>query len=351
MSKYEIKFPHIAVSELATTELLALPDDRFTFPHELGEFAEEVKKSLGGVKVKIYESFAGEFGKSIAKKRGSGYAPVGVVYYPEETYVRGFITFHDLRKGSNTVPNNLPWSIPQAPQDAAPTFNVHSPYICNDRISNMDILRYTAKAKSPKTGVANARKWLQAYDVSMVFCATNQSARERQNHAANVLSTALDKAVLQVTGARYGSISERLVRELKHLHKTQHKFVDAAYADDVLNYIQAEQEVAEFRDHINKCFYMVTVAERLKQPWFGVSHIESSSASSISASTLGHCATEFGHGNYENLREEFKTLPEMPDTLMGKMSVLSVMPLGLYVKEVGIKINDNVYFLYGGDTA
>lgn len=341
----EIKFPHIAVSELATTLQVLAPNDRFTFPHELGEFAEEIKKSLGGVQVKIYESFTGEFGRSMARKRGGSSAPVGVVYYPEETYVRGFITFHDLRKDPNR------WGSPQTVQDAAPTFNVHSPHICNDRISSLDISRYTAKAKSPKTGVANARKWLQAYDVSMVFRATNQPARERQDRAAKDLSTALDKAVQQVTGARYGSISKRLARELKHLHKTQHKFVDAAYADDVLNYIQTEQEVAEFRDHINKCFYMVTVAERLKQPWFGVSHMEAPSASSISASTLEHCAHTFGRRNYENLREEFKTLSEMPDTLMGKMSVLSVMPLGLYVKEVGIKINDNVYFLYGGDIA
>jgi hypothetical protein len=338
------EFPHIAVSELATTQLLALPNDRFTFPHGLGEFAEEIKKSLKGVQVKIYENFTGEFGRSLARRRGGSHAPVGVVYYPEETYVRGFITFHDLRK------SRIAGVTTQSPYEV-PTFNVHSPYICNDRISSPDISRYTAKAKSLKTGVANARKWLYAYDVSMVFCATSQPAIEQQDRAARDLSTALDKAVLQVTGSRYGAISDRLSRELKHLHKTQHKFVDAAYADDVLKYIQAEQEVAEFRDHINKCFYMVTVAERLKQPWFGVSHMEAPSARSISASTLEHCAHPFVRGNYENLREEFKTLSEMPDTLMGKMSVLSVMPLGLYVKEVGIKINDNVYFLYGGDTA
>jgi hypothetical protein len=339
-------YPHIAISKLATTKWLDLPNDRFTFPHDLGGFAEEIKKSMEGVQVKIYENFTGGFGRSIARTRGGDYsAPVGVVYYPEETYVRGFITFHDLRKPAREAPFNV------SPH-TVPTFNVHSPYICNERNSSRDIARYTVKSKTLKTGVANARKWLQAYDASMVFSATNQIARDMQDRAGVDLSHQLDRAVKSVTGARYGTISKRLSRELKHLHKTQHKFVDAAYADDVLTYIQAEQEVAEFRDHINKCFYMVTVAERLKQPWFGICRMEAPSSSSISASTLDHCANTLRAAhNYKDLREEFKTLPEMPDTLMGKMSVLSVMPSGVYIKEVGIKINDNVYFLYGGDTA
>ena len=339
------KFPHIAVSELTTNELLVPSSDGFTPSPELYMFAKELQKSMRGVQVKIYEDFTGTFRSSMRKKRGHLGCGVGVVYYPEEAYVRGFITHSDLRNTVDAVLAQLP-SLDISVGPNTPTFNVHSPHIYRDRLDIIDISKYTTKAKSLKTGVANARKFLQVYDARMIFAATAGEATDVQECSGVALSKALDDAVRLVTGARYGAISDRLSRELKHLHKTQHKFVDAAYADDVLKYIQAEQEVADFRNHVNKCFYMVTVAERLKQPWFGVSHIPPSSTST--GTTLDDLARD---NKYENLIEKFKTLPEMSDTLLGKMSVLSVMPICTYVKEVGIKINDNVYFLYGGDTA
>jgi hypothetical protein len=178
-------------------------------------------------------------------------------------------------------------------------------------------------------GIKNARAHIRRFTATDYALANKKAITKSLYHTESDLTDKLNEARRATTNR---NISE-LIEELKHLLTIDHTFLSGSFREKVLHLIQLEDEYkAETNRDVPGCF--VFVGELRGEQTFEVVHVPNMK-------------------NEEYMKNKFLStvIPQqykadtLPENIMGKLSVLSIMEEGNYVKSVGQRTHETMFWV------
>tara|TARA_R100001163_G_C5035820_1_gene175023 strand:+ start:72 stop:998 length:927 start_codon:yes stop_codon:yes gene_type:complete len=297
------RFGHILVSELDSK----------------GVYAKDLSDPVGEKQTEIHK-----FCNAIAKQlRGVKFAQKGRyfwIYYPDELFARGKITYGDERYADDG--------------EAKHTYNVWSPFIQNNKSDVYNTAIYfRLSSVNIKTAVRNAVKYLRMYSPIHVLSGTYQMFRDAQRSSNTELTQKVQSASYDLTG-NY-STDKRLFAEFKHMLTSGHKFIHPSFGQDLEKYFNLEQELKDTKTKQEFTFVYVK----------GVG--DDQEIYTTQTMGLPERVSGFSDGDWSNVNVDM-TSPhsELTDHLLSRVSVLMPMDNDKFLDDIGYKYCDEVYYVY-----
>jgi hypothetical protein len=138
----------------------------------------------------------------------------------------------------------------------------------------------------------------------------------------------LHSKIIDVDKYRAYDISGNLMAELRHLLQSGYEFVTDGFADNLRTYFEA---VIEHNEVNNRAIPMdfVRVYERFNQQTFEVVRVNNATQWRPEISTDVRRYTE----------------ADLPEDIMGKLSVLNILADEEFVDDVGYKVGDGMFYV------
>ena len=295
------KFSHKLVSNLDSKGIYAkdLPDPEGEQQTELHKFCVLLATKLRGVKFAVYRDTTW-------------------VYYPDELFARGKITYRDCRR--------------DADGDTVFTYNVYSPFIKNNKSDmwNAEVF-FRLSSVNMKTAMRNAVKYLREYSPPNVLSATKSDFQSSVKHMTQKLDNKVSNQVREITEGYVAG--KRLFAELKHLTASGHTFVDPNFGQEVDKYFGFVQEIAETKSKLEFTFVFVK----------GVG--DDQEFYTIDLKNLPRHISEFRDEHWQKVHEELGTSSELTEHLLSRVSVLMPMSSDSFLDGIGYKFCDEVYYV------
>lgn len=266
------------------------------------DMANELKEKMRGI----------EFGRLNQKSLW--------VFRPQDTYAMGFISYGDYMDGG----------------DGIDRYHVFSPNITNSKYTYGD-REHMSSALHRAKGVKNAAKYLRPWSAKQVMSRVHDDAyRKAYSWADEVRSTAMQCArELEINKffslSHYGNQEPNaLEAELKHMLDSGYTFLDKNLEQNLRAAFTARREYAEVKV---AAFKPMTFVEIL----------------TVGDTTHLRGYTDVPSGSIQYYSEEdafsYSSALEVPERLMGPMSVLSMVEVGKYVAGVGYRAGDNMFYV------
>lgn len=236
------------------------------------------------------------------------------VYTPEDVMPLGFIAYADYRDSgdqgacfvvcSRTITNNK--------------YAAHSGYQHNMKMTtNID------------TAIKHCKKYLRSWhsvDICRGFWGDAKSAWDQaKSNAEAPLNDLKDK----VFNMRYGRLDKPHHNELLHLARSGHQFMDAEFHNNINEFVKLNDELSDLHNDHQHTF--VRVYQKYGKTWADTMVIENS---------------KYHYGSPELLNIVTYAEEDIPEELLGRVSVLQMMPSGEYVLKVGVNMNDGLFYVY-----
>ena len=240
------------------------------------------------------------------------------VYHPHETYMRGWIGYGDFR---------------QDPQNREDTYWVFSRNIQNNRY-NWGDGQFMRNSKKLDKAVQIAATTLSPWDLSEIGQMTwsdMSSARSKENDRLLDESRDIIKPYLDNTYSQRMEGFKTLLDELENLvvevnRGSSYKWLNDSLGTDLHKYFELRRKNNSI---LNRNNYAMVLA------W-----VERNALQTVVVNSSDSWGYRSGHGH--------KTYPldQIPEDLMGKMSVLHHMDKNTYVPDVGVRVAEEVYYVY-----
>lgn len=261
-----------------------------------------------GLRDKIKQSVRGL--QFIERNKNSLY-----IYRDDCPFVLGWIGYGDYRqKGSGS----------------REMFVVYTRTINNGKYNMRNVQHYMKMSASIDTALKNVKRYIRPYSPSEL-AKINMS-----DVAGSILDTSseveqrlrdIQEGIVDVRS--YGDNSQsRLFTELKHLLTTNHTFVDPSFGTALADYFQVAEEAKQYKGR-SMPMWFVRVYERLDTQMFEVVSIDN--------------AENF----FPNIGDEQRTYnaDTLPEDIMGKLSVLSILDDNQYVDDVGYRAGEGMFYV------
>ena len=236
------------------------------------------------------------------------------IYRDDCPYVLGWIGYGDYRQGG----------------DGTEMYVVHSRTIYNGKYSDYNDQHNMAMSTNIDTALRNVKKYIRPYNpVEMAKIHVKDVSSAVSNVAGEVNTRLRDIQSSIVDVRSYGDNSTtRLMTELKHLITTGHEFVDPSFGSAIVDYFAAVEEANQYKGR-SVPMWFVRVYERFGDQCFDVASIDNAE-------------------NWNpNIGEEVHryTASDLPEDIMGKLSVLNILNDKQYVDDVGYRAGEGMFYV------
>ena len=248
------------------------------------------------------------------------------VYRPQDTYAMGYIGYCPVRDAAGAV------------GDQERRYAVFSPNIHNGKY-NYGERQKMASALHIAKGVANAAKHLRPLTTKQVLEFTQGEFVSALYDAKSTAWSQVAKATQQIDYKlfsserfRYKSDTPPLQDELQRILNSDYVFVDKELEAQLYAAFAAVAEHEESKKlHDAKHTFIEVIEANGRNTFRGYAEVDDDRSLFRLADTQ------------ENLF--YFTQEELPDRLMGAMSVLSMVEVGIYVSGVGYRAANNMFYV------
>ena len=240
------------------------------------------------------------------------------VYHPHETYMRGWIGYGDFR---------------QDPADRVDTYWVFSRNIQNNRYGWGDG-QYMRNSKKLDKALQIAATALSPWDLSEIGEMTwsdMSSSRSKENDRLLDESQKIISPYLDNTYSHRMEGFKTLLDELENLvaevnRGSPYKWLNDSFGGDLHKYFELRRKNNSI---LNRTDYAMVLA------W-----VERNALQTVVVDSSNSWGYKEGYGH--------KTYPldEIPEDLMGKISVLHHVDKNTYIPDVGVRVAEEVYYVY-----
>lgn len=232
------------------------------------------------------------------------------VYYPNDIFSLGWIGFGDYRDSG----------------DQPPTFVVNSRHIENKKYNSAysELQHRMKMSVNIDTAITSAKKFLRpwtTHELARHYWGECGSLWSRAKMLAEEPLTDLKNKVFDV---RYGSIDKPHHKELIHLAKTGHQFLDAEFHNNITAFIQLQDELKDL--HTPRQHKFIRVYQKFGGTYADIVYVDAS--------------------NYRVDLLNFMTYAEadVPEEDIGRISVLQMANEGDYILNIGCNMGDGVFY-------
>jgi hypothetical protein len=280
-------------------------------PNELYNFCEQTKRIFRGA------TFVHARNNRTTLMSGVATANELSMIMPNQPYVVAVLGFANYTENTS----------------APPTYMVKSRTINNEKYRANSENYHSVMSKDIERAIANVRKYVrQLTVVDMAPLDIREfvsSAKEAPSQVHRAWSNARDNV----------RSSEFLYKELKHLLESGHQFLSATFQELAEKWVTAAKEYAEEKARMIPASFVHVTAVR------DVQYFDAYCVSNIKDDDV---IMKLRHRNKPS-DEDIKryTADTLPEDLMGKLSVLSMLNDGAYVEGVGKRVGETLYWVEG----
>ena len=282
-----IDFNDVKVADLDDTDLGEMPSNLCLF------------------KTKVSEAF-----------RGVSFAKMGDnrlwVYYPDEPYPMGYIGYGDYR--TEVVGDDQ--------------YMVGSRTIRNDKYSSYQDQHNMKMTVNVDTAIRNARRFLRNFSPQEMAKSKLRTVCNKAQDSLGDISTEYRNKMRELFDHE-SSRSDKMLTELRNLVDTGHEFVDAAFGSELRAMFELLDNKKALKDkpiHM----YFVRVFEKFGKQTFDVGTIDNVHQTSYQL--------EMGI-------ELKRYTDDLPEEIMGKLSVLTMVENDSYVDDVGYRADEGMFYV------
>ena len=282
-----INFNDVTVTDLDDTDLGQMPSGLCLF------------------KTKVSEAF-----------RGVSFAKMGEnrlwVYYPDEPYPMGYIGYGDFRTEVS----------------GDDQYVVSSRTIVNEKYGSYQDQHKMKMTVNIETAIRNARRFLRNFSPQEMAKAKLHTVANQSQDSLGNISTEYRNKMRQLFDHESSS-SNKMLTELRNLVDTGHEFVDAAFGSELRAMFELLDNQKALKDkpiHM----YFVRVSEKFGKQTFDVGTIDNVQKPSYQV----------------EMSNEFKRYTDdLPEEIMGKLSVLTMVENDSYVDDVGYRAAEGMFYV------
>ncbi len=276
--------------------------DESAYPYgPLTDFRREVESTLRGV-------------KTVLRARAAGKADTAWVYVEGESMVRGYIGYGDF----------------QSSRHGEKKFAVFARGIENGKYSDYSEQYHMKTSINMAPMLKAARGYLTKYSTKEIEGVLRAPVRDKLQEKAATLRNHASSLLRSFGMSSYGQNGERTLREFKHLIESGHKFFDVQFGDDLRELFVAQEAVDSMGTHDNPMDFV----HIYPTPWetradiVQLTSVDRYSVPDSQSDTLTWVADE------------------LPESVKGKIAVLSMCKDSHYVEGVGYKVDDRTFYLH-----
>ncbi len=270
---------------------------------ELYDFACELRSQMRGIK------FGPAFGHYVTRNYD-----VLSVYYEEDEFILGQIAYGPDNSGVNK-------------------YIVQSRLISNERYSRHNHAYHTRAGNDMKRMLREAKKNLRRWNPTEVAALSRSEAGDRMRQYLRKFERAESDAREKLVGSIYVSKDRPIFKEFRHMLNTGYEFADPTFRDLIAEWVDAEKILSEHDLQFPVKF--VNIAQR-----FGRQVVHT-------------VDTEYRNGDvYMSFKDGSAPIvqsfqsDDVPEDVVEKVSVLSILGNDEYVEGVGYKHNETTYWLH-----
>ena len=237
------------------------------------------------------------------------------VYYPDEPYPMGYIGYGDFR--TEVCGDDQ--------------YMVASRKITNEKYGDYQDQFRMKMSGNMDTAIRNAKRFLRNFSPHEMAGANAKLLRSKANDQPEMLGNKFRKSMRELfdheVGNRTGSFNGRMLTELRHLVDSDHGFVDGEFGHQLKQMFEMGDAWREsFHKTVN--VYFVRVFEKFGKQTFQVTELDDVR-------------------DYEpRISDQFLTYTDdLPEDIMGKLAVLSMTEDGNYVDDVGMRVDQGMFYV------
>ena len=237
------------------------------------------------------------------------------VYYPDEPYPMGYIGYGDFR--TEVCGDDQ--------------YMVGSRKITNEKYGDYQDQFRMKMSGNMDTAIRNAKRFLRNFSPHEMAGANAKLLRSKANDAPEMLGNKFRKSMRELfdheTGSRTGAFKGRMLTELRHLVDSDHGFVDGEFGHQLRQMFEAGDA---WRESFLKTVdvYFVRVFEKFGKQTFQVIELDD--------------VRDYN----PRVSDQFLTYTDdLPEDIMGKLAVLSMTEDGNYVDDVGMRVDEGMFYV------
>jgi len=234
------------------------------------------------------------------------------VYYPDEPYPMGYIGYGDFRT--------------EVEGDAM--YMVASRTITNDKYATYQDQHHMKMTINIATAVRNAKRFLRNFSPREMARANIKNAARKSQESEGGAGNEYRNAMRGLFDHE-SSQSNRMLTELRNLVDTGHEFIDASFGTELTTMFSLLDEYKSLKDKPIHC-YFVRVFEKFGKQTFDV------------------CMVDDLHKGawHANVSTEFtRYTDDLPEDIMGKVSMLAMVENDTYVDDVGYRADEGLFYV------
>ena len=233
------------------------------------------------------------------------------VYYPDQPYPMGFIGYGDYR--TEVVGDDQ--------------YIVCSRTITNEKYGSHQDQHNMKMTVNLETAIRNAKRFLRNFSQQEMAQANAHTVHSKSQDSLGDISTEYRNKMRELFDHE-SSRSNKMLTELRNLVDTGHEFVDAAFGADLRAMFELSNQAKALKDkpiHM----YFVRVYEKFGKQTFDVSTLDNVQS-----------------GWHIKVEDEFtRYTDDLPEGIMGKVSVLTMVDSGIYVDDVGYRAGESMFYV------
>jgi len=241
------------------------------------------------------------------------------IYRDDCPYVLGWVGYADYRTGG----------------DGTPMYTVQARTIVNGKYADYSQQYFMKMSVNIDVAVRNAKKFIRMMspqELAGTRLRDASNAVDRVVEDAKIDYIAVREKVLDVETSVYSArLNEgsALLTELRHLMISNHEFIDNSFRENLTAFFDKSDELQRLRSRTVPMWY-VRVYERMEQQTFDVLDIDKAES---------HYSAE--------ISDDVKryTADTLPEEIMQKVSVLSILQANDYVDDVGFSAGDGMFYV------
>ena len=237
------------------------------------------------------------------------------VYYPDEPYPMGYIGYGDFR--TEVCGDDQ--------------YMVASRKITNDKYGDYQDQFRMKMSGNMDTAIRNAKRFLRNFSPHEMAGANAKLLRSKANDQPEMLGSKFRKSMRELfdheVGNRTGAFNGRMLTELRHLVDSDHGFVDGEFGHQLRQMFEMGDAWREsFLKTVN--VYFVRVFEKFGKQTFQVIELDD--------------VRDYN----PRVSDQFLTYTDdLPEDIMGKLAVLSMTEDGNYVDDVGMRVDEGMFYV------
>lgn len=208
-------------------------------------------------------------------------------------------------------------------------YTISSPNIANNRYSDYNDAYYTKTTGSCATALRHIKRYMRPYSPQDMLKVTFSDVVSKVTSVAYTARQDLRASVETMFNISSYTPDSPLLTELRHLVKAGHTFLSPAFSADLAKYF-------ELKDNSS------ALSGREVPMWF-VRVYECMGAQKFETVYIGNATSEYASAMSSTVdRYEADNLP---DHIMGKLSVLNMLADGEYVDGVGYRAGEGMFYV------